>query len=138
MTQSTEAEPLVLAWPVPVTEREPEVAVRVPEREFRSERKGKDYFPKGVMDGRPLGTGNDSLPVTAHGRPEGAARDDVQELLGKAVVSVRISTRASYQSGARSAARLRGRAGAAYSPSPKPTCVVKTWTTASSITWCSG
>lgn len=37
--------PLVLAWPLPVTEREPKVTFRVPEREFSSERKGKESFP---------------------------------------------------------------------------------------------
>jgi hypothetical protein len=83
-------EPLALAWPVLVTERKPEVAVRIPEREFRSERKGKESFPKGVVDERPLGTGNDHLLVAAHGRPEGAARDDAHERLGKAVVSARM------------------------------------------------
>ena len=81
---------LVLAWPVPVTEREPEVAAHVPEREFLSERKGKDYFPRGVVDGRPPGTETYQVEGVVHGLPDGAGHDGVHELLGKAVASARM------------------------------------------------
>lgn len=85
-------EPLVMAWPVPVTEREPDAAVRVPEREFSSERKGKDYFPRGVVDGRPLGTGTEQSSDATSG--EGAdgppARDNVRTIMSKLAVGARM------------------------------------------------
>lgn len=85
-------EPLALVWPVPVMEREPDNPVRVPEREFSSERKGKDYFPRGVVNGRPLGTGNEQESVAASG--EGAdgppARDNVRAIMSRLAVAARM------------------------------------------------
>ncbi len=80
---------LVLAWPVPVTEREPEVAAHVPEREFSSERKGKDYFPRASSTDAP----REQRLTKSKGRsraPDGAGHDGVHELLGKAVASARM------------------------------------------------
>lgn len=85
---------LFLLWPVPVTEREPKVEVRVPEREFSPERKGMESFPQGVMDGRPEGTGNDSLQSAASAEgPDGPpARHDVRALVSRVVASMRMPT----------------------------------------------
>lgn len=81
---------LHLCWPETVTEREPLATVRVPEREFSSERKGKDILSRGVPDRHPLGNSSDSSSVATREGLEGPARDDVQTLIGRAANIVRM------------------------------------------------
>lgn len=73
--------PHVLMWPAPVMERG-----------FSPERKGGESFPMSVVDGHPMGTGNDHLSVTASSEgPEGPpARDDVQTLVAKLAAGARL------------------------------------------------
>ncbi len=78
---------LSLAWPeaVRAPEREPGTVVRVPEREFSPERKGRDILPRGTQEAHPLGTVPDTSPTaSARGSLEGSARDgEVVQLISR-------------------------------------------------------
>jgi len=85
-----------LNWPVDspehAPEREPAPKVRVPEREYGSERKGMDNIPRGAPNGHPLGTvpERDQSPIATREGQEGPARDDVQAVLSRAANVVRM------------------------------------------------
>lgn len=84
--------PLVLEWPQElVPEREPGNTVRVPEHEFRAERKGRDILPRGAQEAHPLGTVPEtSPPPAARGSLEGSAHDTVHALIDSATKLVRV------------------------------------------------
>ena len=91
LTMPDKPDPVVLAWPVPVAEREPRGRARVPEREFSAEGKGMDTFPRGVRDGRPDGTENEQEPgASADGLAGPPARDDVQTIMSGLAANARM------------------------------------------------
>lgn len=78
-------QPHVLAWPVAVTERE-----------FSPERKGKESFPMGTVNGCPSGTGNDHLAVAASAEgldglpPRDGMQSEVQTAIAKLAAGARL------------------------------------------------
>lgn len=87
-------QPLLLAWPhdtVRAPEHEPGRIVRVPEREYDSERKGRDNLPSRSHTATPLGTvlGTSSLAATRGGH-DGPTRDAVHALIDDAAKAVRV------------------------------------------------